>query len=152
MKKKDGSFRMCIDHRELNKLTVKNRYPLLRIDDLFDQLRGAYPYLKIDFSQVGLSSYSLMTFWPTQRSKRRTEVHLKLVLASLRKEKLYAKFSKCEFLLEEVHFLGHMINHNIVEPLTSLTERNQKYEWSIEKEEAFQTLKNDLCDTLIKRM
>ncbi|GJR98718.1 putative reverse transcriptase domain-containing protein [Tanacetum coccineum] len=49
MKKNDGSFRMCIDHRELNKLTVKNRYPLPRIDDSFDQLRGACPFLKIDF-------------------------------------------------------------------------------------------------------
>ncbi|GKC88557.1 putative reverse transcriptase domain-containing protein [Tanacetum coccineum] len=49
MKKKDGSFRMCINHRELNKLTVKNRYPLPKIDDLFDQLRGACPFLKIDF-------------------------------------------------------------------------------------------------------
>ncbi|GJT32425.1 putative reverse transcriptase domain-containing protein [Tanacetum coccineum] len=46
---KDGSFRMCIDYRELNKLTVKNRYPLPRIDDLFDQLRGACPFLKVDF-------------------------------------------------------------------------------------------------------
>nr|GFB66147.1 putative reverse transcriptase domain-containing protein [Tanacetum cinerariifolium] len=46
--KKDGSFRMCIDYQELNKLTVKNRYPLPRIDDLFDQLQGSSVYSKID--------------------------------------------------------------------------------------------------------
>ncbi|GJW12657.1 hypothetical protein Tco_1578484 [Tanacetum coccineum] len=81
VKKKDGSFRMCIDFRELNTLTIKNSYPLPRIEDLFDQLR---------------------------RLKEEHEVHLKLVLESPRKEKLYAKFSKCEFWLEEVHFLGHV--------------------------------------------
>ncbi|GJV70840.1 hypothetical protein Tco_1490835 [Tanacetum coccineum] len=84
-----------------------------------------------------------------------------VVLELLRKEKLYAKFSKCGFWLEEVHFLGHVVNHNvitwtrvtylrfianfskIVKPFTSLTERNQKYEWGAEREEVFQTLKND---------
>ena len=48
MKKKDGSFRMCIDYRRLNKVTIKSKYPLPRIDDLFDQLQGACNFSKID--------------------------------------------------------------------------------------------------------
>ena len=48
VKKKDGSMRLCIDYRELNKVTVRNKYPLPRIDDLFDQLQGACVFSKID--------------------------------------------------------------------------------------------------------
>ncbi|GJZ82810.1 putative reverse transcriptase domain-containing protein [Tanacetum coccineum] len=63
------------------------------------------------------------------KTKEEHEVHLKLVLELLRKDKLYTKFSKCEFWLQEVHFLGHM--------------------WGEKEEEAFQTLKNNLCDAPI---
>ena len=48
LKKKDGTLRLCVDYRQLNKMTVKNKYPLPRIDDLFDQLKGASVFLKID--------------------------------------------------------------------------------------------------------
>ncbi|GKC32349.1 hypothetical protein Tco_1039643 [Tanacetum coccineum] len=134
VKKKDGSFRMCIDYKELNKLTVKTRYPLLRIDDLFDQLRGASPFLKID-SRSGLSLYSLMTFWPTQSRRR----NMKFIEVSV------GVTEEGEAVTTEVH-RGFF---RIVEPLTSLIERNQKYEWGGKKEEVFHTLRNNLCDAPI---
>nr|GEV93016.1 putative reverse transcriptase domain-containing protein [Tanacetum cinerariifolium] len=73
------------------------------------------------------------------KMKEEHEVHLKLVLELLRKEKLYAKISKYEFWLQEVHFLGHVVNQS----------ENEKYEWGEKEEEAFQTLKNNLCDAPI---
>ncbi|GJV46511.1 putative reverse transcriptase domain-containing protein [Tanacetum coccineum] len=100
VKKKDGSFRMCIDYRELKKLTIKNRYPLSRIDDLFDQLQGSKVYSKIDLR----SGYHQL------RSEEEHAEHLKLILELLKKEELYAKFSKCEFWLSKVQFLGHVID------------------------------------------
>ncbi|GJR84237.1 putative reverse transcriptase domain-containing protein [Tanacetum coccineum] len=84
------------------------------------------------------------------KTKEDHEVHLGLVLELLRKEKLYAKFSKCEFLLQEVHFLGHVVNQNRIHVDPSKIEaKNQKYVWGVEQEEAFQTLENNLCDAPI---
>ncbi|GJR25772.1 putative reverse transcriptase domain-containing protein [Tanacetum coccineum] len=134
VKKKDGSFRMCIDYCELNKLTMKNRYPLPRIDDLFDQLQGSSIYSKIDLrsgyhqlrvrddtEQVIPKTHS-NSVWPLTISpvcpfddnaledETRHEEHLKAILELLKKEKLYAKFSKCEFWIPKVKFLGHVID------------------------------------------
>nr|GEU64751.1 putative reverse transcriptase domain-containing protein [Tanacetum cinerariifolium] len=193
VKKKDGSFRMCIDYRELNKLTVKNRYPLLRIDDLFDQIQGSSVYSKIDL-RYGHFEFQVMSFGLTNApaNKEDHKEHLKTILELLKNEKLYAKFSKCDFWLEFVHFLVHVIDSDgvhvnpakveairnwsapttpmkvrqflglagyyrrfiegfslITKPLSKLTQKNKKYEWGMEEEEAFQTLKQKLCSAPI---
>ncbi|GJZ14397.1 putative reverse transcriptase domain-containing protein [Tanacetum coccineum] len=145
-KKKDGSFRMCIDYRELNKLTVKNRYPLPRIDDYLITTRLCYFSNKIFIDRV-ITSSEYMRRYSTNRISNKTkedhELHLRLVLELLRKEKLYAKFFKCYYRRFIIDFF------KIAKPLTSLTQKNQRYVWGVEQEEAFQTLKNNLCDALI---
>ncbi|GJT30124.1 putative reverse transcriptase domain-containing protein [Tanacetum coccineum] len=162
---------MCIDYQELNKLTVKNRYPLPRIDDLFDQLQGSSVYSKIDLrsgyhqlrvreedipktafrTRYGHYEFQVMSFGLTNapavfmdlmnrvckpyldkfvivfiddiliysKNKQEHEEHLKLILELLKKEELYAKFSKCEFWIPKVQFLGHVIDsqENYNDPL-----------------------------------
>ncbi|GKA25110.1 putative reverse transcriptase domain-containing protein [Tanacetum coccineum] len=155
---------MCIDYRELNKLTVKNRYPLPRIDDLFDQLQGSSTYSKIDlrscYHQLRVKDedipkiafktwyrhykFQVMPFGLTNapavfmglmnlvcvckpyldkfvivfiddiliysRNKEEHEDHLRIILELLKKERLYAKFSKCDFWISIVQFIGHVID------------------------------------------
>ncbi|KAL0540220.1 hypothetical protein IC582_024453 [Cucumis melo] len=162
VKKKDGSMHICIDYRELNKVTVKNRYPLPRIDDLFDQLQGATVFSKIDLrsgyhqlrikdgdapktafrSKYGHYEFIVMSFGLTNaptvfmdlmnrvfrefldtfvivfiddiliysKTEAEHEEHLRIVLQTLRDKKLYTKFSKCEFWLKQVSFLGHVVS------------------------------------------
>ncbi|GJV13895.1 putative reverse transcriptase domain-containing protein [Tanacetum coccineum] len=106
---------------KLNKLTVKNHYPLPRIDDLFDQLQGSSVYSKLDlrsgYHQLRVQEEDIQkTAFRTRyghyefQSKQEHEEHLKLILELLKKEGLYAKFSKCEFWILKVQFLGHVID------------------------------------------
>ncbi|KAJ9557295.1 hypothetical protein OSB04_011909 [Centaurea solstitialis] len=182
VKKKDGTLRMCIDYRELNKLTVKNRYPLPRIDDLFDQLQGAAWFSKIDLrsgyhqlkvreedvhktafrTRYGHYEFVVMPFGLTNapaafmdlmnrvcrplldrsvivfiddiliysKTKEDHVQHLREVLEILRKEQLYAKFSKCDFWLQEVQFLGHLVNREGIKVDPAKVEAVMKWETS----------------------
>ncbi|GJX38607.1 reverse transcriptase domain-containing protein [Tanacetum coccineum] len=221
VKKKDGSFRMCIDYHELNKLTIKNHlrsgYHQLRVhdDDISKTaFRTRYGHFEFTVMPFGLTNAPAVFMDLMNRvckpyldkfvivfiddiliyskTKEDHENHLRLMLDLLRKEKLYAKFSKCEFWLQEVHFLGHVVNHDgihvdpskieavkswkapttpsevrsflglagyyrcfienfskIAKPLTLLTQKNQEYEWGEKQEEAFRTLKDNLCNAPI---
>ena len=162
VRKKDGSLRLCIDYRELNKVTIKNKYPLPRIDDLLDQLQGAVVFSRIDLrsgyhqlrvreqdvhrtafrTKYGHYEFVVMPFGLTNaptvfmelmnsifidfldqfvvvfiddilvysRSSEEHAGHLRTVLQVLRDRELYAKFSKCEFWMPKVAFLGHVVS------------------------------------------
>nr|GEZ00008.1 retrotransposon protein, putative, Ty3-gypsy subclass [Tanacetum cinerariifolium] len=168
VKKKDGSFQMCIDYRELNKLTVckpyLDKFLIVFIDDIL--------------------IYS--------KDQKEHEEHLKAILELLKKEELYAKFSKCEFWISKVQFLSHVIDSQgihmdpakiesvkdwashkspteicqfldlagyyrrfiegflkIAKPMTKLTQKKVKFEWGDKQEAAFQLLKQKLCSAPI---
>ncbi|KAD2393409.1 hypothetical protein E3N88_40386 [Mikania micrantha] len=198
VKKKDGSFHMCIDYRELNKMTIKNRYPLPRIDDLFEQLQGLqdtighYEFLVMPFGLTNApavfmdlmnrvcKSYldkfvivfidDILIYYKNQEEHAE---HLRLVLELMKTEQLYAKFSKCDFWIREVQFLGHVEApktptevrqflglagyyrrfiegfSKITESLISLTHKDKKFEWGEEQEFAFNLLKHKLCSAPI---
>ena len=176
-------MRLCIDYRELHRVTVKNRYTLRRIDDLFDQLRGASVFSKIDLrsgyhqiriadedisksafrTRYGHYEFVVMPFGLTNapavfmdlmhqffrpyldsfvivfidniliysRSREEHKEHLRVALTVLRENKLYAKMSKCEFWLDRVAFLGHVISKDGVEVDPSKIEAVTK--WQIPK-------------------
>jgi hypothetical protein len=177
--KRHGTIRLCVDYRKLNEVTIKNKYPLPKIEDLFDQLHGARVFSKIDLrtgyhqlkvresdipktaftTRYGLFEYTVMSFGLTNapayfmnltnkvfmkfldkfmvvfiddilvysKTEEEHAEHLRLVLGTLREHKLYSKFSKCEFWLKEVGFLGHVLSAGgvSVDPskITSIMER-----------------------------
>ncbi|WVZ89058.1 LOW QUALITY PROTEIN: hypothetical protein U9M48_035516 [Paspalum notatum var. saurae] len=195
VEKKDTDVkRMCVDYRALNKVTIKNKYPLPRIDDLFDQLQGACVFSKIDLrsgyhqlkihpsdipktaftTKYGLYEYTIMSFGLTNAPAyfmqlmnsvfmdyldkfvvvfiddiliySKTEAEHELVLQRLREHKLYAKFSKCEFWIDEVRFLGHVVSKGgiAVDPSKVSTVTNWKVPEIPKKQAAFDELKKRL--------
>ncbi|GJR85716.1 putative reverse transcriptase domain-containing protein, partial [Tanacetum coccineum] len=167
IKKKDGSFRMCIHYRELNKLTVKNRYPLPRIDDLFDQLQGSSIYSKIDLrsgyhqlrvreqdipktafrTRYGHFEFQVMPFGLTNAhaDKKEHEEHLKAILELLKKKKLLQNSQNVNFGFQR--FIEGF--SKIAKSMTKLTQKGIKFDWGEKEENTFQLIKQKLCSAPI---
>ncbi|GKB98280.1 retrotransposon protein, putative, ty3-gypsy subclass [Tanacetum coccineum] len=165
MKKKDGSFRICIDYRELNKLTIKSQYPLPRIDDLFDQLQGSSVYSKIDLrsgyhqlriheedipitefrTHYGHYEFQVMPFRLTNAPAVFMDLMNRVwmnssVLCKTVSDKFVTLLS--EGLLRRFLLISNSSN-------LKLTQKNKPYVWGDDEEEAFQTLKLKLCSAPI---
>ncbi|GJX29148.1 putative reverse transcriptase domain-containing protein [Tanacetum coccineum] len=169
VKKKDGSFRMCIDYRELNKLTVKNRYPLPRIDDLFDQLQGSSVYSKIDLrsgyhqlrvreedipktafrTRYGHYEFQVMPFGLTNAPA----VFMDLMnrIESIKDWTSPKSPTEIRQFLGLAGYYRRFIEgfSKIAKPMTKLTQKKVKFEWGDKQEAAFQLLKQKLCSAPI---
>ncbi|GJU17838.1 putative reverse transcriptase domain-containing protein [Tanacetum coccineum] len=177
VKKKDGAMRMCACC--FSKIDLRSRYHQLRVreeDIPKTAFRTRYGHFEFTIMPFGLTNAPAIFMDLMNRvckpyldkfvivfiddiliyskSEEEHEVHLKTILDLLKKEKLYAKFSKCEFWLQEVQFLGDVVNRDgihvdpskIAKPLTLLTQKNKKYVWGDEQDEAFRILKEKLCN------
>ncbi|GJT02396.1 putative reverse transcriptase domain-containing protein [Tanacetum coccineum] len=145
VKKKDGSFRMCIDYRELNKLTVKNRYPLPRIDDLFDQLQGSSIYSKIDLrSGSGCTQNSPSVLGHVIDRKG---IHVDPAKIESVKDWAFPKSAtEIRQFLGLAGYYRRFIEgfSKIAKPMTKLTQKNVKFDWGEKAEAAFQLIKQKL--------
>ncbi|GJZ06033.1 putative reverse transcriptase domain-containing protein [Tanacetum coccineum] len=164
VKKKNGSLRICIDYYELNKLTVKNRYPLPRIYDLFDQLQGSRVYSKIDlrvgYHQLRVCDEDIpkttfrtrfghyefqMTFLSTQGTKWNMKGISSKIWSYLRRKNYTSSFQNANFSF--LRFIEGFLK--IAKPMAKLTQKSVKFDWGDKEEAAFQTLKQKLCSSLI---
>ncbi|KAL8135142.1 hypothetical protein AgCh_009972 [Apium graveolens] len=159
VKRKDGSMRLCIDYRDLNKLTIKNRYGHYAFLVMSFGLTNA-PTAFMDLMNRVFKKYldkCVIVFIDDILIYSKTKVeHLRIALEILREEQLYAKFSKCEFWQNEVQFLEHVINKEgvLVDPSKieavsnlespTIATEIEKLEWTKKCENSFQELKKRL--------